>query len=148
MGFKWGFKGKWRLPLPWRGVTTTMKRGEVEAPSRGRCTPRGCCPLSYLKGGAPLLLPPWVPLPFPLLLLHRHGECLAKLCQNSSPPACGGVPADPYSPCPAGTRAWRSSPSHTCDRARKRCPLWRLASRSWDLRVIDYIFIDNVCAGT
>jgi hypothetical protein len=32
-----------------REVTTTMKRGEVEAHSRGRRTPRAYCPLSYIK---------------------------------------------------------------------------------------------------
>jgi hypothetical protein len=68
------------------GAPTHMMRGEVKAPSRGHRTPRGCCPLSYIKGGGtPPLFAPWVPLPFPLLLLHRHDECLvAKLCQNIS----------------------------------------------------------------
>jgi hypothetical protein len=68
-----------------REVTTTMKRGEVEAPSRGRRTPRGCSP-SYIKGGVLLLLAPIDPIPFLILLLHQYGECLVKLCQNSLPP--------------------------------------------------------------
>jgi hypothetical protein len=60
-------------------VTTTMKRGEVEAPSRGWRTPRGCRPPLLQKGHhAPPLYRQLEDLSFPSLFLHQFGECLAK----------------------------------------------------------------------
>jgi hypothetical protein len=132
-----------------REVTTTMKRGEVEAHSRGWRTPRACCPLSYIKVA--------------MLLFSTHHEALslslpccstnkanAQRCAaiDSSPLILrsegGEVLADSYFHCPTGTSAHGTSLSRTCDRIQKSCPLWRLASRSWDRCVIDYIFTNNV----
>jgi hypothetical protein len=137
----------------------------------------GGCPLSPIYMLDILLFSLHLVASIPHLAGPHHGCCLSEalpklLATNTWRSGGGGVPVDPYFRCPAGPRAWRSSPNRTCDRVRWRRQLWRLAhdlvivkwtttstmSSEWLRRLrqvndyVDYVrlcqvFTGNICAG-
>jgi len=127
-----GFTFPWRggLPPPWRGE----KREGLAAPLMGGC------PLSPIYMLDMLLFSTHLVASIPYLVAPHHGCCLSEalpklLATNTWRSGGGGVPADPYFRCPAGPRAWRSSPNRTCIRVRGRCHLWR---RVHDLMIVKW----------
>jgi hypothetical protein len=100
----------------------------------------GGCPLSPIYMLDILLFSLHLVASIPHLVAPHHGCCLSEalsklLATNTWRSGGGGVPMDPYFHCPAGPRAWRSSPNHTCDRVRGRRQLWR---RVHDLMIIKW----------
>jgi hypothetical protein len=89
----------------------------------------GGCPLSPIYMLDMLLFSQHLVGSIPYLVAPHHGCCLSEvlpklLATNTWRSGGGGVPADPYFRCPAGPRAWRSSPNRTCIRVRGRRRLW------------------------
>jgi hypothetical protein len=100
----------------------------------------GGCPLSPIYMLVILLFSLHLVASIPYLVAPHHGCCLSEalpklLATNTWRSRGGGVPADPYFRCPAGPRAWRSSPNYTCDRVRWRRRLWR---RVHDLMIVKW----------
>jgi hypothetical protein len=109
------------------GVTTTMKRRKGGGAGR---TPHGGLSLSPIYMLDMLLFSQHLVASIPYLVAPHHGCCLSEalsklLATNTWRSGGGGVSADPYFRCPAGPRAWRSSPNRTCIRVRGRRRLWR-----------------------
>jgi hypothetical protein len=156
------------------GVTTTMKRKRgkgLAAFLHGLLLPSPIYMLDMLLFYRHLVVS------IPYLVAPHHGCCLSEalpklLATNTWRRGGGGVSVDPYFRCPAGPRAWRTSPNRTCDRVWRRRWLWRLvydlvivkwtttsttsSERLCRLRqvndYVDYVrlcrvFIGNVCAG-
>jgi hypothetical protein len=100
----------------------------------------GGCPLSPIYMLDMLFFSQHLVASIPYLVAPHHGCCLSEalpklLATNTWRSGGGGVPADPYFRCPAGPRAWRSSPNRTCIRVRGRCHLWR---RVHDLVIVKW----------
>jgi hypothetical protein len=117
------------------GVTTTMKRKR----GKGLAAPlHGLLPPSPIYMLDMLLFYKHLVVSIPYLVAPHHGCCLSEalanlLATNTWRSGGGGVLVDPYFHCPAGPRAWRTSPNHMCDRVRRHRRLWRLVH---DLEIV------------
>jgi hypothetical protein len=134
------------LPPPWR----------EEKGARGCRTPMGCSPFSYIRWHLLLSsfrhlvhsIPYLVAPPIRKTLKEALPKLLATNTWRSG--GGGGVPADPYFRCPAGPRAWRTSPNRTCDRVRRCRRLWRLGHDleivKWTTTSTTYVYIESSSA--
>jgi hypothetical protein len=119
------------------------KRGKgLVAPSHGLLPPSPIYMLDMLLFYTHLVVS------IPYLVAPHHGCCLSEalpklLATNTWRSGWGGgVSVDPYFRCPAGPRAWRTSPNRMCDQVRRRRRMWRLVH---DLEIVKWTTTSTTC---